>query len=642
MQNIDLRANCAPNNNESLGGHLTRIALYLTFPEPVDASRKYWVHVFSATTARYLAQAPLDIMFDDVLFGSPSVDTPESCKDDFVFVFCQDGNAKWYSELTLITNCANAVCSSVKALDAPECKAMRFFADTFCSSRLYKRIIASAAFAQTKGQLIRKICELRVCAMEKGLDKLPYIVVESNSSLDAECVVNGSLLPSLKPENLYLSQTRLDLLLGADEQNLEGLKEDFCECDFVSVNLEGTYVDESWCDAEATRIFERLHAFAQDNSERRAALVFFGTHDEVRAAVTLAGNGMFSGAQFISDALPDEDDEFYEKCEQLFGHPAQDETQDDDLENSNEAAETPSSERVPRKISPMEQLERMVGLDTVKREITDARTLALFFKERSKFGFGQAMDNRNHMLFLGNPGTGKTTVAVLIGEMYKEIGLLSKGHTVVTNRSKLIGEYIGEADQKVRAAVEEARGGVLFIDEAYTLFNGPDAKDYGKHVLNALLPVLSEENPDLIVILAGYEDKMEAMLRFNPGLLDRFPVKLHFEDYDAEQLFEMACKSLADSHYTLTSAASKLLLEKMYQAVKERDAYFGNGRWVHNFVEHGIIRAMASRVISTKPLLANNAQYCQVEACDVENAARMLLSAKNRVHSLSKTIGFTA
>lgn len=635
MQNIDLRAKCAPNNNESLGIHLTYINLYITFPEPVDASHKYWVHVFSSTTARYLAQGPLDIMYDDVLFGCPSVDTPESCKDDFLFIFCQDGKAKWYSELTLISNCADSVSSTVNAIDAPEAKAIRFFADTFSDSRLYTRIMASAAFAQTKGLLIRRICELHVIAMDKGLDKLPYIVVESNSSLDAESVVTGSVLPCLKQENLCLAQTRFDLLLGVGDQNLECIREDFCECDFVVINLEDCSLDATFCDDESAKVFEQLHALVQDNDDRRAALVFFGTHDEVRAAATLAGNNMFSNALIISDALSDKDDDFYSKLNKLIAPMEQEDASDDDTEPL-------SARRVPQKLSPMERLERMVGLDTVKREITDARTMAIFFKERSKLGFGQIMDNRHHMLFLGNPGTGKTTVAGLIGGMYKEIGLLSKGHTIVTNRSKLIGEYIGEADQRVQEAVAEARGGVLFIDEAYTLFNGPDAKDYGKHVLHALLPVLSEDNPDLIVILAGYEDKMETMLRFNPGLLDRFPIKLHFENYDAGQLFEIACKLLDESDFTLTQDARLQLIETMQRVVRNRDIYFGNGRWVHNFIEHGLIRAMAKRVITTNPRLANNAQYCQIEACDVENAARLFLSGVSQACIKTQSIGFTA
>lgn len=306
--------------------------------------------------------------------------------------------------------------------------------------------------------------------------------------------------------------------------------------------------------------------------------------------------------------------------------------------------DTPEEDAAEANIFPTawEKLQAMIGLDRVKSEIEEASTLALFFKQRKELGFGQRLDCRHHMLFMGNPGTGKTTVAGLIGTMYHEMGFLSKGHTIFANRAQLVGEYIGEAEQNVREYVEQARGGVLFIDEAYTLFNGPDGKDYGKQVLNALLPFLSNDDPDLIIILAGYEDKMEEMLRYNQGLRDRFPVRLHFEDYTADQLFEMACKSLADCCYTLTPAASKTLHEKMLQAVAHRDASFGNGRWVHNFIEHGIIRAMAKRVMTTHPTLADNKQYIQIEACDVEAAARQLLSGREKARQGSRRIGFTA
>lgn len=229
-------------------------------------------------------------------------------------------------------------------------------------------------------------------------------------------------------------------------------------------------------------------------------------------------------------------------------------------------------------------------------------------------------EQRNHMLFLGNPGTGKTTVAKLVGEIYHNMGLLSKGHTVETNRSKLVGEYIGMTEKKTLEAIEEARGGVLFIDEAYTLVSHEsDTKDFGKEILNALLTVLSEPQPDMIVILAGYEDKMMNMMKTNPGLKDRFPLTFHFDDYSAEELMEMACRTLKAGNYRLTDDAHKCLNTLIEKAAANRNEYFGNGRWVHNLIYQGIIKSMARRVMASSPTERNIDidMLCVIEESDI-------------------------
>jgi stage V sporulation protein K len=168
-------------------------------------------------------------------------------------------------------------------------------------------------------------------------------------------------------------------------------------------------------------------------------------------------------------------------------------------------------------------LQEMVGLTRLKEDLQEARMMAAFMKRRMELGLDTELDNRHHMLFLGNPGTGKTTVAKLIGQLYHQMGLLSSGHTIETCRTKLVGEYIGETEKHIRQAIEEARGGVLFIDEAYTLITTKqETKDFGKEVIHALLTVLSEPNPDMIIILAGYEDKMQQMLDDWNHYIDEF------------------------------------------------------------------------------------------------------------------------
>ena len=137
------------------------------------------------------------------------------------------------------------------------------------------------------------------------------------------------------------------------------------------------------------------------------------------------------------------------------------------------------------------------------------------------------------MVFTGNPGTGKTTVAQMVGRVFHSLGILSKGGVIVTERSKLVGRYIGDTENNMQALLEQAKGNVLFIDEAYNLYDGGDTKkDYGHRVIESLLTVLSQKNPDLIVILAGYEKEMMNMLETNPGMKGRFPYHFHCRIYD--------------------------------------------------------------------------------------------------------------
>lgn len=291
------------------------------------------------------------------------------------------------------------------------------------------------------------------------------------------------------------------------------------------------------------------------------------------------------------------------------------------------------------------ELEAMVGLQRLKDDMKEARMMAMFNKKRAEMCLQTDGEQRNHMLFLGNPGTGKTTVAKLVGQMYHSMGLLSKGHTVETNRSKLVGEYIGMTEKKTLDAIEEARGGVLFIDEAYTLVSHEsDTKDFGKEVLNALLTVLSEPEPDMIIILAGYEDKMAAMMKTNPGLKDRFPLTFYFDDYSAGELMEMACRTLEAGNYRLTDEAHRCLASLIEKATAQRDEYFGNGRWVHNLINQGIIKSMARRVMSGSAAVRNIdiSLLCDIQEADIIEAERNFLSLKTSRISSPRPIGFRA
>ena len=245
----------------------------------------------------------------------------------------------------------------------------------------------------------------------------------------------------------------------------------------------------------------------------------------------------------------------------------------------------------------IKELNEMVGLDDIKKSITTMANQSRFFIERSKAGFRTSNVAAQHAIFTGNPGTGKTTVARMLGKIYHSLGLLSKGEVICADRTRLVGRYIGETEENMKSVLEEARGNVLFIDEAYNLYEGTaDRKDYGAKVIDSLLTILSQPNPDMIIIFAGYEKEMDAMLNSNPGLMGRFPYKYRFSDYDADQLMEIALHLFEKDDYILSDEAQDVLHQKICDTLSQRTKNFGNARWVEQFIRNGIIPAMANRV----------------------------------------------
>ena len=260
------------------------------------------------------------------------------------------------------------------------------------------------------------------------------------------------------------------------------------------------------------------------------------------------------------------------------------------------------------------ELNEMVGLDDIKKSITTMANQSRFFIERSKAGFRTSNVAAQHAIFTGNPGTGKTTVARMLGKIYHSLGLLSKGDVICADRTRLVGRYIGETEENMKAVLEEARGNVLFIDEAYNLYEGTaDRKDYGAKVIDSLLTVLSQPNPDMIIIFAGYEKEMDAMLNSNPGLMGRFPYKYRFSDYDADQLMEIALHLFEKDDYILSDEAQDVLHQKICDTLSQRTKNFGNARWVEQFIRNGIIPAMANRVT-----LDAIKDYQHIQTSDIE------------------------
>lgn len=232
------------------------------------------------------------------------------------------------------------------------------------------------------------------------------------------------------------------------------------------------------------------------------------------------------------------------------------------------------------------KLDELVGLEELKQEIKNHVKYLNFLKIRQEKGFSEAENISLHSVFTGNPGTGKTTVVKMLGQIYRSMGLLSKGHVKEVDRTHLIGEYIGQTAPKVKKALEEAKGGILFIDEAYSLAReADDSKDFGREAIEVLVKEMSDGNKDIAIMVAGYPREMEKFLDSNPGLKSRFNHFFHFDDYMPEELQQIALLAAKQRSVCIADDAQKYLFDALTEAFRNRDKTFGNARFAHSVIE---------------------------------------------------------
>lgn len=267
----------------------------------------------------------------------------------------------------------------------------------------------------------------------------------------------------------------------------------------------------------------------------------------------------------------------------------------------------------------MQNLDELVGLQTIKSKVKDYAEYLKFIKLRIEKGFDDDSQVQMHAVFTGNPGTGKTTVAKMLGKIYFKMGLLTKGHVVEVDRSDLVGEYIGQTAPKVKEAIKKAKGGVLFVDEAYALARSPDdTKDFGREVLEILVKEMSDGTGDISIIFAGYPAEMTTFLDANAGLKSRLHLQFSFPDYLPQELADIAEYAAEEHNVRLTVQAKSYLYDKIVKAFRSRDRFFGNARMVHQLIEKGKINLGLRVMKGEKPEDLTEEQLSTIQVEDLE------------------------
>lgn len=397
-------------------------------------------------------------------------------------------------------------------------------------------------------------------------------------------------------------------------------------------NTDATPVAEAWTGEELYILDE----YSLEAASKRYIELTSEEHDEEKEGLT---DDDFEAAlqNFINSQI----DDTTSGSEETDETDSKDEDNNIDEENQSVGTEeetvdtTTLPEPTETQISPLKAIESLTGLKSVKEKLSAYEKLVMFNKRREEMGM-TALSLPLHAMFLGSPGTGKTTVAKRMGLMLKRAGLLSKGHVVVKERASLMGIHYGDQEVKTLEALEEAQGGILLIDEAYQLFQPDDPKDPGRIVIESLLTALANEsNRDWMLILAGYPDEMMRMFEMNPGLKSRIPdTNIYiFDDFNEAELMEIAERYLERNQFTLSEEARVSLSQRLACDYHHRDKTFGNARHVINLIQAEIIPSMAMRVMTDDNCTPDS--LTQIQPTDIPTSVKSLV--KQRPH---QRVGF--
>lgn len=268
----------------------------------------------------------------------------------------------------------------------------------------------------------------------------------------------------------------------------------------------------------------------------------------------------------------------------------------------------------------LEKLNSLIGLDAVKQEVQQIINLIKVQKKGEEFG-AKLPPLSLHLVFFGNPGTGKTTVARLLAKIYKCLGVLSSGQLVEVDRGGLVAGYVGQTAIKTQEAIDKAMGGILFIDEAYSLTHGKGETDFGQEAVDTILKAMEDHRDDLIVIVAGYPDLMKEFIASNPGLKSRFNQFINFEDYSPDELKQIFMLQCSGQALSLGEGCEDYLKAHFSEMYANRSGDYANGRDVRNYFEK-VIKARANRLASVLDTVTRE-EYMMITVDDLEEAANM-------------------
>jgi SpoVK/Ycf46/Vps4 family AAA+-type ATPase len=297
----------------------------------------------------------------------------------------------------------------------------------------------------------------------------------------------------------------------------------------------------------------------------------------------------------------------------------------------------------------MDELEALAGLDSIKQKVREYVDYVSFLQYRREMGFNEDDEICLHSVFTGNPGTGKTTVVKLLGQIFHSMGLLSKGIVHTVSATDIVSEYIRQSGRKTREAIDAARGGILFIDEAYMMFKEGATGDFGSEAVTEIMTEISDGKGDLAIMLAGYPDEMEKFLNSNPGLRSRIRHYFHFEDYTPDELLDIAHYAAEKKDVELSDEAVKKLHSLITEAYRKRDRSFGNGRMVNALIDEAKMNLGLRVVKQYEPEALNRYLLSLIQPQDIEDitetssAGKLKLDIDNEMlkSALSELNGLT-